>query len=285
MPTETNLFVLIDAGANTDPTPHHMLQNAIMGTVYSRHVLGYANPSVGLMSIGTEDEKGNDFTRETFDLLKASGLTFRGNVEGHDLFENPVEVVVADGFTGNCRFEDERGHRSRHLRLAQARVVSQSAHQIRRVALGASLQGDSQEDELRGLRRDAFARRQRSLHHRPRREFAARRAQRHSHGRAKPSGTKSIHTSSKKCSVMNPPQPRTRNHQSNRTVSIIGTGSYVPERVLTNADLERLVETSDEWITTRTGIKERRIAAAGRMHERSRHQGRARRDGKCRHHR
>ncbi len=101
MPTETNLFVLIDAGANTDPTPAQMLQNAIMGTVYSRHVLGYANPSVGLMSIGTEDEKGNDFTRETFELLRSSGLNFRGNVEGHDLFENPVEVVVADGFTGN----------------------------------------------------------------------------------------------------------------------------------------------------------------------------------------
>ena len=101
MPTATNLFVLIDAGANTDPTPPQMLQNAIMGTVYSRHVLGYANPRVGLMSIGSEDEKGNDFTRETFELLKASGLNFRGNVEGHDLFENPVEVVVADGFTGN----------------------------------------------------------------------------------------------------------------------------------------------------------------------------------------
>lgn len=101
MPTETNLFVLIDAGANTDPTPAQMLQNAIMGSVYSKHVLGYANPSVGLMSIGTEDEKGNDFTRQTFELLKSSGLSFRGNVEGHDLFENPVEVVVADGFTGN----------------------------------------------------------------------------------------------------------------------------------------------------------------------------------------
>src|SRR3954471_20264877 len=57
------------------------------------------------------------------------------------------------------------------------------------------------------------------------------------------------------------PQPRTRTHLPKRTVSIIGTGSYVPERVMTNADLERLVETSDEWITTRTGIKERRIAA------------------------
>jgi glycerol-3-phosphate acyltransferase PlsX len=78
-----------------------MLQNAIMGSVYSRHVLGYTNPRVGLMSIGSEDEKGNDFTRESFDLLKGSGLNFHGNVEGHDLFENPVEVVVADGFTGN----------------------------------------------------------------------------------------------------------------------------------------------------------------------------------------
>ena len=101
MPTETNLFVLIDAGANTDPTPVHMVQNAIMGSVYSRHVLGYANPSVGIMSIGTEDEKGNDFTRQSFELIKGTGLTFRGNIEGHDLFENPVEVVVADGFTGN----------------------------------------------------------------------------------------------------------------------------------------------------------------------------------------
>jgi glycerol-3-phosphate acyltransferase PlsX len=101
MPTETNLFVLIDAGANTDPTPLQMLHNAVMGSVYSRHVLGYKNPRVGLMSIGTEDEKGNDFTRDSFELLKSSGLNFHGNVEGHDLFENPVEVVIADGFTGN----------------------------------------------------------------------------------------------------------------------------------------------------------------------------------------
>jgi glycerol-3-phosphate acyltransferase PlsX len=101
MPTQTNLFVLIDAGANMDPTPTQMLHNAVMGSVYSRHVLGYAQPTIGLMSIGTEDEKGNDFTRETFELLKESGLNFRGNVEGHDLFEHPVEVVVADGFTGN----------------------------------------------------------------------------------------------------------------------------------------------------------------------------------------
>ena len=101
MPTQRNYFLLIDAGANTDPTPAQLVQNAIMGATYSKHVLGYANPSVGLMSIGTEDEKGNDLTKEAFDSLKRSNLNFRGNIEGHDLFENPVEVVVCDGFTGN----------------------------------------------------------------------------------------------------------------------------------------------------------------------------------------
>jgi phosphate acyltransferase len=101
IPTETNYFVLIDAGANTESTPLQLVHNAIMGSTYSEHVLGYKNPSVGLMSIGTEDEKGNELTKETFDSLKQSGINFRGNVEGHDLFENPVEVVVCDGFTGN----------------------------------------------------------------------------------------------------------------------------------------------------------------------------------------
>ena len=101
MPTETNKFVLIDSGANTSPEPLHLMHNAIMGRAYSKHVLGYADPTIGLMSIGTEDEKGNTLTKEVFEMLKASRLNFRGNVEGHDLFENPVEVVVCDGFTGN----------------------------------------------------------------------------------------------------------------------------------------------------------------------------------------
>ena len=100
-PTETNMFVLIDAGANPDARPMHLLQYAVMGSVYSRHVLGYSDPTVGLLSIGTEDSKGNEFTKEVFKLLKDSGLPFRGNVEGHDLFEKPVEVVICEGFVGN----------------------------------------------------------------------------------------------------------------------------------------------------------------------------------------
>jgi glycerol-3-phosphate acyltransferase PlsX len=101
LPTEHNVCVLMDAGANIDARPEHLLQYAIMGTVLSRHVLGFENPAVGLMSIGGEDVKGSEFTKEVFKLLKASRLNFRGNVEGHDLFENPVEVVLCDGFTGN----------------------------------------------------------------------------------------------------------------------------------------------------------------------------------------
>jgi glycerol-3-phosphate acyltransferase PlsX len=101
MPTEKNLFVLIDAGANIDARPDHLVEYAIMGSVYSREVLGFKNPTVGLMSIGTEAMKGNDLTKETFKLLSAAPINFKGNIEGHDLFENPVEVVVCDGFVGN----------------------------------------------------------------------------------------------------------------------------------------------------------------------------------------
>ena len=101
IPTERNLFVLIDAGANVDARPVHLLQYAIMGSVYSKHVLGYKNPAIGLISIGDEDMKGSDFTKEVFKMLKESKLNFRGNIEGHDLFEDPAEVVVCDGFVGN----------------------------------------------------------------------------------------------------------------------------------------------------------------------------------------
>jgi glycerol-3-phosphate acyltransferase PlsX len=100
LPTETNVCVLIDAGGNIDAKPEHMFQYAIMGTVLSEH-LGFKNPAVGLMSIGGEDIKGSEFTKEIFKLLRASKLNFRGNVEGHNLFEDPVEVVLCDGFTGN----------------------------------------------------------------------------------------------------------------------------------------------------------------------------------------
>ena len=72
-----------------------------MGSIYSREILGYKNPRVGILSIGTEDTKGNELTLEAFKLCKQLDLNFIGNVEGHDLFRNRVDVVVCDGFVGN----------------------------------------------------------------------------------------------------------------------------------------------------------------------------------------
>ncbi len=102
MPSLTKNWLLIDAGANPDSEPQHLVQNAIMGTAFARHVLGRTDPVVGLMSNGTEEEKGNALCKETGKLLRhTKGIHFRGNVEGHDIWEDPPDVVVCDGFTGN----------------------------------------------------------------------------------------------------------------------------------------------------------------------------------------
>lgn len=102
MPSMTDSWLLIDAGANPDSLPEHLVQNAIMGSAYARHVLQRPNPRVGLMSNGTEEEKGNALCKETAKLLRTTpGIHFIGNIEGHDLWESPPDVVVCDGFTGN----------------------------------------------------------------------------------------------------------------------------------------------------------------------------------------
>lgn len=102
MPAPDNDFVLLDAGANIECRPKHLLHYAIMGSLYSQHILGYQRPRVGLLSVGTEEVKGNELTLEAFKLCKQiDSINFIGNVEGHDLFANRVDVVVCDGFVGN----------------------------------------------------------------------------------------------------------------------------------------------------------------------------------------
>jgi len=101
IPTPDNAFVLLDSGANIECKPLHLAQYAVMGSIYSREMLGCKNPRVGLLSIGTEETKGNELTLEAFKLCRQLDLNFIGNVEGHDLFKNRVDVVVCDGFVGN----------------------------------------------------------------------------------------------------------------------------------------------------------------------------------------
>ena len=93
--------MLLDAGANVECKPIHLLHYAIMGSVYSQEILGYKSPRVGLLNVGTEEVKGNELTLEAFRLCKQVELNFIGNIEGHDLFSNRVDVVVCDGFVGN----------------------------------------------------------------------------------------------------------------------------------------------------------------------------------------
>ena len=101
IPTPDNEFVLLDSGANIECKPLHLAHYAVMGSIYSREILGYKNPRVGILSIGTENNKGNELTLEAFKLCRQLGLNFIGNVEGHDLFKSRVDVVVCDGFVGN----------------------------------------------------------------------------------------------------------------------------------------------------------------------------------------
>lgn len=94
-------FLLLDVGANADAKPEHLVQYAIMGSIYSEKARGLSNPRVGLLNIGTEEKKGNELVRNTFELLKDADINFIGNVESRDLLEGAADVVIADGFTGN----------------------------------------------------------------------------------------------------------------------------------------------------------------------------------------
>ncbi len=101
IPRQNNEFVLLDAGANVECKPFHLAQFAVMGSIYSREVLKRKNPRVGVLSVGTEDSKGNELSLAAFQLCKQLDINFIGNVEGHDLFKDHVDVVVCDGFVGN----------------------------------------------------------------------------------------------------------------------------------------------------------------------------------------
>jgi glycerol-3-phosphate acyltransferase PlsX len=100
-PTLMGQTLVLDIGGNVDCKPVHLVQFAIMGEVYARHIMGAAKPRIGLLSNGEEESKGNDLTRETNSLLKKISLDYVGYIEGRDIFNGVVDVVVCDGFVGN----------------------------------------------------------------------------------------------------------------------------------------------------------------------------------------
>lgn len=128
IPTEGEPTVVVDVGANVDCKPHHLLQFGLMGSAFAKSILGIERPSIGLLSIGEEEGKGNSQVKEAYELFKMAGdIGFTGNVEGRNLFTGEVDVVVCDGFVGNVV-----------LKLSEG-LASSFAHLLKRELLHSSL--------------------------------------------------------------------------------------------------------------------------------------------------
>jgi glycerol-3-phosphate acyltransferase PlsX len=130
--------ILLDVGANVDCKPHHLEQFAIMGDIYSRAIFGIRRPRVGLLSIGEEDSKGNELTKEAFKSLKRAPINFIGNVEGRDIFGGDVDVIVCDGFTGNVALKLSEG-----LYEAFGSMLKQELQKTLSAKIGAILAQDA----------------------------------------------------------------------------------------------------------------------------------------------
>ena len=109
IPTRRQPAVLLDSGATVECRPQHLLQFAFLGAGYARVALGCASPRVGLLSVGEEESKGNDLTRDAHQLLKTAPVRFVGNVEGRDVYAGQADVIVCDGFTGNVTLKISEG--------------------------------------------------------------------------------------------------------------------------------------------------------------------------------
>jgi len=109
IPTLKGSCMIIDAGANVDCKPRNLQQFAVMGSIYMEKVMGIKNPRVGLLNIGAEESKGNELTKESFDLIKSTGVNFAGNVEARDIIGGVCDVCVCDGFAGNVLLKTTEG--------------------------------------------------------------------------------------------------------------------------------------------------------------------------------
>ena len=132
-------MLLLDAGANADCRPSHLLSFAHLGSIYAHHVLDMENPKIGLLSNGEEETKGTRLVLESHQLLKKSGLNFIGNIEGHDIAEKKADVIVTDGFTGNIVLKTVEGLGDAILRMRQIGHAFSSATHLRGRALLADV--------------------------------------------------------------------------------------------------------------------------------------------------
>ncbi len=128
-------ILLIDAGANADCRPNHLVQFAHLGTVYTREIFGIGSPRVGLLNNGEEETKGNRLAKESYNLLKETNLNFIGNVEGQDILKGTTDVIVTDGFTGNIVLKAIEGLGDTFLKLQPMRQVLSNARHLQGAGL------------------------------------------------------------------------------------------------------------------------------------------------------
>ncbi len=167
-PNKSHPCVLLDVGANVDCKAHNLDQFAVMGEMYARSVLKIRQPRVGLLSIGEEETKGNELTREAFPLLKALPIHFIGNVEGRDIFNGNADVIVCDGFVGNVALKTSEGV-GRFVRdVLRESLTRTVTAQVGALLVARRIQRLSPPPGLHRIRWRAAAGRARHLHHRPR---------------------------------------------------------------------------------------------------------------------
>lgn len=134
-------FVLLDVGANVEAKPKHLLQYGIMGSIYAEKVRGIKQPRVGLLNVGTEDNKGTELTKEAFQLLKQAPINFVGNVEARDLLSGVADVVVTDGFSGNIALKTVEGTAMNMFKMIKATFMSSLKTKLAAAVLKKDLKG------------------------------------------------------------------------------------------------------------------------------------------------
>ncbi|MFT8314748.1 MAG: phosphate acyltransferase PlsX [Clostridium sp.] len=130
MPGKNSTFMVVDAGANVDCKPQYLLQFAFMGKIYFENILKVNNPSIGLINIGVEEEKGNDLTKKVYKLLKEADFNFIGNVEPRDISNGDTNILVCDGFVGNTVLKMYEGVASNIFNILKAEIMSSTRSKI-----------------------------------------------------------------------------------------------------------------------------------------------------------
>lgn len=136
-------FLMLDLGANADAKPENLFQYAVMGNIYAQKIQGIARPRIGLLNIGTEENKGNELTKAVYGMLKQGDFNFVGNVEARDLLEGVADVVVTDGFTGNMVLKSIEGTAGTLIKMLKDVFMAST-----KTKLGALLV----KNELKGLK-------------------------------------------------------------------------------------------------------------------------------------